>query len=86
MTRSTAPIIVRIGIWFWGTTTLLVAAATLGFLIVAATFICPDGHFPRSAPGWIAATYVVLKDHNQLIAAILAVSGLAWSYFFQWKG
>jgi hypothetical protein len=77
--------LVEIGIWFWGSATLLLAAATFVFLIVAATHICPDGKFPTSAPRGIAATYVVLKDHNQLVAAILAVSGLAWSYFFQWK-
>jgi hypothetical protein len=78
-------VLVKIGIWVWGSATLLLAAATFVFLIVAATYIYPDGKFPTSAPGWVAATYVVLKDHNQLVAAILAVSGLAWSYFFQWK-
>jgi hypothetical protein len=85
MTRSTVPLIVTIGVWAWGSATALLAVATFVFLIVASTYICPDGHFPPSAPTWIAAVYVVLKDHNQLVAAILAVSGLAWSYFFQWK-
>jgi hypothetical protein len=79
---------VKIGIWVWGSATLLLAAAAFAFLIAAACYIRPSGansDFAAGAPNWMPGVYLVLKDHNQLVAAILAVSGLAWSYFFQWK-
>jgi hypothetical protein len=85
MTNSTVPLIVQIGVWAWGLATALLAVATFVFLGVASAYMRRDGHFLPSAPRWVASVYVVLKDHNQLVAAILAVSGLAWSYFFQWK-
>jgi hypothetical protein len=81
-------VLVKIGIWVWGSATLLLAAATFVFLIAASRHIKPSGAnaaFDPKAPKWMPGVYLVLKDHNQLVAAILAVSGLAWSYFFQWK-
>lgn len=79
---------VKVGIWVWGAATLLLAVAAFVFLIVASLHITPSGAnaaFDSNTPTWMPGAYLVLKDHNQLVAAILAVSGLAWSYFFQWK-
>lgn len=84
--EGSQPLLVRLGIWAWGSVTLILAAAALMFLVAASFYIeAPDGKAFTGGPAWMPAVYLVLKDHNQLIAAILAVSGLAWSYFFQWK-
>jgi hypothetical protein len=77
---------VTAGIWFWGGVTAVLALAALVFIVVAAFYIdSPASSFAVGTPRWISQGYWALKDNNQLVAAILAVSGLAWSYFFQWK-
>ena len=86
--KAMSTVLVKIGIWVWGTATLLLAAATFVFLVAASRHIKPSGanaDFDSGTPNWMPGIYVVLKDHNHLVAAILAVSGLAWSYFFQWR-
>ena len=88
MTRPKRLTIVSLGIWIWGTVTVVIALTLLIFLIIASFYISPNqpsNLFTPGVPAWIPRDYLVLKDHNQLVAAILAVSGLAWSYFFQWK-
>jgi hypothetical protein len=82
MTESTVPKIVAISVWLWGLATVLAASVFLG---VASPYISPDGHFSPSAPRWIGSVYVDLDNLNRLVAAILAVSGLALPYFSQRK-
>jgi hypothetical protein len=71
---TAVPIVVRIGIWVWGSATALLAVATLIFLISASIYIQGPEKFSTAAPKWMPGVHLVLKDHNQLVAAILAVS------------
>ena len=73
---------IKIGIWVWGAATILMAAASLVFVIAAGFYVDAAGHFPANEPAFMPGMYVALKDNGSLVAAILAVSGLAWSYFF----
>jgi hypothetical protein len=62
-------VLVKIGIWVWGSATLLLAAATFVFLIAAACYIRPSGanaEVTTSAPNWMPSVYLVLKDHNRI--------------------
>ncbi len=57
----------RLGMWIWGA----VLIAWL-ILIVVALSSAPDAHW-----------YASLKDHDSLAAAVTAVLGVIWSWFFQ---
>jgi hypothetical protein len=60
----------RVGVWLWGFALFL----WLGLVLVGIT--C--GVLDRNNP-----LYGVIEDNNTVVAAITAVLGVVWSWFFQ---
>jgi hypothetical protein len=74
--------ILRIGMYVWGGVTILMAVACSVFILYAGLHLGPHGNFSLGAPEFMPGMYIALKDNGSIVAAILAASGLAWSYFF----
>jgi hypothetical protein len=73
---------VLIGIWVWGGATIVLTAACLIFVVLAGFYLDADGKFSRATPTILPGMYISLKDNGSLVASILAVSAVGWSYFF----
>ena len=73
---------IKLGMWVWGSVTTILAIIILGSIAFASQHFGADGKFVAGAPQWLIGAYSAIKDNGPLLAAILTVSGLAWSYFF----
>jgi hypothetical protein len=71
-----------VGFWVWGVVTVSMGIAIFGFIFWAAFNMQTGGTFPGASGPRREAIYNVLKDHGTVVAAALAASALAWSYFF----
>jgi len=73
---------VLLGIWVWGAATIVLTIGSLAFVVVAGLCLNADGKFSAGTPAFLPGMYMSLKDNSSLVASILAVSALGWSYFF----
>jgi hypothetical protein len=74
---------IRLGVFIWGTVTIVLSALALGMVLLGAHFMTRDAKFAEDAPLFVVTTYTALKDNGSLIAGVLGFSALAWAYFFQ---
>lgn len=75
----------QIGVWIWGTATVVLALLSLSLVIVAGFYLDQSNDkyvFRPSSPSHLAGLFYAVKENGGLIAGILGFSGLAWSYFF----
>lgn len=77
----------RIGMWAWGSVTVLLAFASLAVVVLGGFTIevVPGkdvGYMFQGAPTWLPGMYVALKEQGSLVAGILGFSGLAWAHFY----
>ena len=72
-----------ISMFFWGFVLILVAAASLGFILAAGQYLDADGKFSPDAPAFMSGMYFALRDIGSLLAGILAAAGLGVSYLLK---
>ena len=71
------------GVNAWGISTVVLAIATLLFVVLGGAFLGLDGKFVEGTPRWIAGPYSSLQQCGNIVAGILGFSGLAWSNFYK---
>lgn len=76
MTRS------LLGMWFWGIVTTCLCVPVI---VILAWAVFTEGS-PSESASKMGRAYVVLRDQQTIVAAIIAAGALAWSYFFQLGG
>lgn len=81
---------IKIGIWIWGTMTVLLALSALIVVVWAGLWIDikPGGDpklytFKLGTPEALGGIFFALKENGSLVAGILGFSDLAWAQFFQ---
>jgi hypothetical protein len=74
---------VRVGIWVWGTITVVLALLVVGLVIAAGFYMNKAGEFGPDAPPLLSGMFRALKASGTAIGAVVGFSGLAWSHFFQ---
>jgi hypothetical protein len=74
---------IRVGIWVWGTVTVVLALAVVGLVIMSGFYMGKDGNFQQDVPSLLAGMFQALKASGTVIGAVVGFSGLAWAHFFQ---
>ena len=69
--------------FFWGFVLILVAAASLGFILAAGQYLDADGKFSPDAPTFMPGMYFALRDSGSLLAGILVAAALGVSYLLK---
>ena len=72
-----------IAMFFWGFVLILVAAASLGFILAAGQYLDADGKFSPDAPTFMPGMYFALRDSGSLLAGILVAAALGVSYLLK---
>ena len=77
--------LVRLGVWVWGTVTVLLALACLLVVVVSGLYLVPvqDKYTFVGAPKLLAGLFIALKESGSLVGGVLGFSGLAWAHFFK---
>ncbi len=76
---------VQLGVWVWGTVTVLLAVASLVVVVWAGFYLEAQGDKYRfvGAPEYLPGMFIALKENGSLVAGVLGFSGLAWAHFFK---
>jgi hypothetical protein len=72
-----------IAMFLWGFVLILMAAASLGFILAAGQYLDADGKFSPDVPAFMPGIYFALRDNGSLLAGILAAAGLGVSYLLK---
>jgi formate hydrogenlyase subunit 3/multisubunit Na+/H+ antiporter MnhD subunit len=71
------------GIWIWGAAlTILIVAIFVSFCF-ASYHVEPDGKWENKNHEFIAGLYAVIRTNGTVVAALVAVLGVIWSWFYQ---
>jgi hypothetical protein len=72
-----------IAMFLWGFGLILMAAASLGFILAAGQYLDTDGKFSANAPAFMPGMYFALRDNGSFLAGILVAAGLGVSYLLK---
>jgi hypothetical protein len=74
---------IQIGVYVWGSITILIAAILLGLVLCAAFHLTPDGSIREGTHWLLAGALKAVETYGSMLGALVGFSGLAWANFFQ---